>query len=133
MQENFTKINDYTLRQTWEEPEQKMPGYSVGLKIFSRITRTFNFLSAQVTTQTRDITFETRGPDAGGSSSVAAQTVVQNFNEFQSDLEIRAMHKKLVELEGRPPELEDVLSARQNLNGKPRLDSPRNTSSAPGR
>lgn len=116
MQESFDKINDYTLRQTLQEPELTLPGYSQQLKVQSRITRIFNFLSAQITTTTRDLTYEARGSESGGSSAVSSQTSVQNFDDVQSDLEIRAMHKKLVELKGKPPAIDDIL---RSMNKKP--------------
>lgn len=109
MKESFDKINDYTLRQTLTEPEQILPGYTSGLKVHARITRLFNFMAAQITTVTRDMTYESRGGDAGGSSSVATQTSIQNFSDVQSGLEIRAMHQKLIELKGKPPALDDIL------------------------
>lgn len=109
MKETFAKINDYTLRQTLEEPEEQIAGYSRSLQIRARITRQFNFLAAQVTTTTRDLTYEPRGGDAGGSSSVASQTLIENFNDIQSDLEIRMMHKKLQELGGKPPAIDEII------------------------
>ncbi len=116
MKETFDKINDYTLRQTLTEPEQILSGYSSGLKVNARITRIFNFMAAQITTVTRDMTYESRGGDAGGSSSVATQTSIQNFGDVQSDLEIRAMHKKLTELQGKPPAIDDILGG---INKRP--------------
>lgn len=116
MEESFDKINDYTLRQTLQEPELTLPGYSQQLKVQSRITRIFNFLSAQITTTTRDLTYEARGSESGGSSAVSSQTSIQNFDDVQSDLEIRAMHKKLTELDGKPPAIDDIL---RGMNKKP--------------
>lgn len=109
MKETFAKINDYTLRQTLEEPEGQIAGYSRSLQIRARITRQFNFLAAQVTTTTRDLTYEPRGTEAGGSSSVASQTLIENFNDIQSDLEIRMMHKKLQEMGGKPPAIDEIM------------------------
>ncbi len=124
MQERFEKINDYTLRQTLQESDQELSGYSQQLTVQSRITRIFNFLAAQITTTTRDLTYEPRGSESGGSSAVSSQTFVQNFDDVQSDLEIRAMHSKLLELKGKPPALDTVLADRKATTGKPKLGAP---------
>lgn len=109
MRENVFKINDYTIAQQLEAHPETIDGYQDGLAVRGRITRTFNFLSAQVTTVTRDLTYETRGGSAGGSSSVSTQTIIQNFSDIQSDAEIRLMHQKLRDAGGKPPAIDDVL------------------------
>lgn len=116
MQEELLKLNDYTLVQKTEAPDVTRRGYGDGLKVLSQVTRTFNFLAAQLTTTTRDVTYEGRGSEAGGSSAVHTQTFIQNFEDMQSDREIAYMHKKLTELKGNPPPLEDVLG--NNLGKK---------------
>lgn len=116
MKEELIKLNDYTLIQKTEAPDVTRSGYSSGLKALSQVTRTFNFLAAQLTTTTRDITYEARGSEAGGTSAVHTQTFIQNFEDMQSDREIAYMHKKLVELDGKPPALEEVLG--NNLGKK---------------
>lgn len=125
MHEHFVKVNDYTLRHIVEDPERQSGGYTSGLRLLSSVTRTFNYMSAQVTTQTRDLAYELRGSNAGGAASVSTQTLVQNFSDLQSDLEIRMMHRKLIELGGQPPALDNLQTGRQALAGKPRLETPR--------
>ncbi|MBW7910458.1 MAG: hypothetical protein H3C49_04160 [Alphaproteobacteria bacterium] len=126
MQERLEKINDYTLSQTLHASSESLSGYSHSLTIQSRITRIFNFLSAQVTTVTRDLTYEPRGSESGGSSSVSTQTSVQNFSDVQSDAEIRLMHAKLKnDLKGNPPPIEDILDTQANVAGKPKLQPKR--------
>lgn len=110
MREMFKKLNDYTLIHRIDAPEEELDGYHRNLKINTRITRTFNFLSAQLTTTTRDMTYESRGGDAGGSSSVSTQTIIENFDSIQSKAEIRLMHAELQKQNGKPPPLEEVLS-----------------------
>lgn len=119
MKETFTKVNDYTLQQTLAEPVTEIRAYDT-FQVYSRLTRTFNFLAAQVITTTRDMTFQSRGSSAGGSSSVSTQTTVQNFSDIQSDAEIRFMHKKLVSLQGHPPAIDDVLRGLGKKNSAPR-------------
>jgi len=122
MKETFTKINDYTLQQQLEAPKETVNAYQE-LQIHSRITRIFNFEAAQLTTTTRDITFQSRGGDAGGSSSVSTQTSIQNFEDIQSGTEIARMHKKLQEQGGNPPALETITGG---LGKRPGLSATRN-------
>jgi len=122
MRERLDKINDYTLRQTFVAPDETLSGYSQQLTIQSRITRIFNFMAGQITTVTRDLTYEPRGGESGGSSSVSTQTVIENFGDVQSDAEIRFMHEKLkTELKGNPPPLEDIL---RSIGKKPAAHLP---------
>lgn len=102
--EKLVKDNDYTISQV-----RAGKGYEDSVNFNSRITRTFNFLAAQVTTQTRDITYQGGGYKSGGSSGVAATVTIQNFDEFQSKAEIRLMHEELVKLGGHPPAIDEVL------------------------
>lgn len=124
MKEELIKLNDYTLIQKTEAPDVTRSGYSGGLKVLSQVTRTFNFLSAQLTTTTRDVTYESRGGEAGGTSAVATQTFIQNFEDMQSPREIAYMHAKLKEMNGNPPPLEDITGG---LNKKSGLGSLRNS------
>ncbi|HEX2753076.1 MAG TPA: hypothetical protein VHP34_08260 [Alphaproteobacteria bacterium] len=124
MKEELIKLNDYTLIQKTEAPDVTRSGYSDGLKILSQVTRTFNFLAAQVSTTTRDVTFESRGSEAGGTSAVATQTFIQNFEDMQSSREIAFMHAKLKDLGGNPPPLEEITGS---LNKKGGVSSLRNT------
>ncbi len=105
---NFTedtmKENDYTLSVI-----RKGEGYDTGVSFNTRITRTFNFLAQQVTTMTRDITYQGGGYKTGGSSGVSTAIAHQRFDDFQSDAEIRLMHEKLTQLGGKPPALDEIL------------------------
>lgn len=70
------------------------------------IRKTFNFLSAQVTTVLREEAHDTYSRK---SISVSTQMFTQNFNDIQSAGEIRLMHEKLVELGGTPPDLSAII------------------------
>jgi len=118
MKETFTKVNDYTLLQTLRAADDETSAWGSSFFVKSQLTRSFNFLSAQVTTISRDVTFQSRGSEAGGSSSVSTQKTIENFRDIQSDAEIRLMHEKLKELKGNPPPLEDILATADI--GKPR-------------
>ncbi|MDP2206727.1 MAG: hypothetical protein Q8K65_10535 [Alphaproteobacteria bacterium] len=116
MKETFAKLNDYTLLQTLRAADEETSAWGASFYVKSQLTRSFNFLSAQVTTISRDITFQSRGADAGGSSSVSTQTIIQNFSDIQSDAEIRLMHEKLKEKSGNPPPLDDILRGMGKKN-----------------
>ncbi len=109
---SYHKKNDYSLIEHSVEAGEENDMY-----FSSSLSRTFNFLSGQVTTVTRDFIYEPRGSSAGGSASVATQLYVQNFTDLGSLAEVRLMHQKLVELAGNPPPLEEIL---QDNMGKPR-------------
>lgn len=117
MKEELIKLNDYTLIQKTEAPDVTRGGYSNGLKVLSQVTRTFNFLAAQMTTTTRDVTFESRGSEAGGTSAVATQTFIQNFDDMQSNREVAYMHAQLKELGGNPPPLEEITGSLGKKTG----------------
>jgi transketolase N-terminal domain/subunit len=123
MKETFTKINDYTLRQTLEEPKETISAYS-DFQVYARITRIFNFEAAQLTATTRDMVLLSRGSEAGGSTAVSTQTTIQNFEDIQSGAEIARMHKKLKDLGGKPPALESFTGG---LGKKPSGLTPRKT------
>ena len=117
MTEKFTKDNDYTISVITESSiEHKSE--NAGDKIYqvSSLTKTFNFLSAQVTMTRRDSIFQSRNTQGGGSASVSTQMIIQNFRDIQSYAEIKLMHQKLRDLDGKPPELSEVLPI---LNKKP--------------
>ncbi|MDE1152970.1 MAG: hypothetical protein PW788_10575 [Micavibrio sp.] len=105
MNEQFNAISGYMLRIDFRREDyshggvQKSDGY----------TRIFNFLAREVTTVTRDWVSEGRGSSAAGTSSVSSSSHIQSFDDLPSDLEIRHMHAKLLELGGKPPALEDIL------------------------
>lgn len=101
----YTVDNDYTLSEiitrTPEEPNS-FSGRSV-------ITRTFNFLAQQVTTHVRDsVLGNSGGYKSGGAGNVSTAFTQQHFEDFRSDAEIVFMHKKLKELKGNPPPIEDI-------------------------
>ena len=103
MEENFTKLNDYTLRVTAEERTgYRREGY----------TKLFNFLARQVTTTHRDWLFEDRGSSAAGEAAMATTTIVESFDDLPGTGEVELMHKKLIDLDGKPPALDTVLPPR---------------------
>jgi len=105
MQEQFNAVSGYMLRIDFRREDytrdgvQKSDGY----------TRIFNFLSREVATLHRDWLSEGRGSSAGGTSAVSSTSHIQSFDDLASDLELRHMHAKLLELGGTPPALEDIL------------------------
>lgn len=123
MNEELIKLNDYTLIQKTEAPDVTRSGYGSGLKVLSQVTRTFNFMAAQLTTTTRDVSFESRGSEAGGTSAVATQTFIQNFEDMQFGREVAHMHAQLIELGGNPPPLEEITG---NISKKGSVGSLRN-------
>lgn len=100
---DYIKDNDYTLRV-----EDEHSSNSVSYRGLARI---FNFKAAQVTTIYREWIAGTAG------NSLTSQMSVQNFDEVQSQSEIREMRDKLVELGGSPPPLEELASLK-----KPKLN-----------
>jgi hypothetical protein len=54
--------------------------------------------------------------DSDGNA-VAMQMIIQNFDDIQSQAEIREMREKLVELGGSPPPLDELAALK-----KPRLN-----------
>lgn len=107
MTEEFKKDNDYTISVVTETSNKTKGEYAV--ESASILTRTFNFLSAQVTTTKQDSIYQSRGYHGGGSSSIATQMFIHNFSDIQSYGEIKLMHAKLVEMGGTPPELSDII------------------------
>jgi len=124
MKEELIKLNDYTLVQKTEAPDETRYNYNGGLKVLSQVTRTFNFMSAQLTTTTRDVTFEGHSGAAGGTSAIATQTFIQNFGDMESGREVAYMHAQLTALGGTPPPLEEITGG---LNKKSGVGSLRNT------
>src|SRR4051812_20924546 len=93
--EDYIKDNDYTLSIV-----RKGENSSGSTNFSSSITRSFNFAAQQMTTFTRDITWQDQqlGYHTAGSTAVAATSTVQRFDEFQSQDEIKLMRDKLVAL-----------------------------------
>lgn len=121
MRETFKRVNDYTLLQTLRADDDEASAWGSSFYVKSQLTRSFNFLSAQITTTSRDVTFQSRGSEAGGSSSVSAQTIIENFRDVQSDAEIRLMYEKLKELKGKPPPIEEIMGGIGKKNTAPSL------------
>jgi hypothetical protein len=105
VQETFTKENDYTLGQHWSEATDH-GDYTVD-KV--KLSRYFNFLSCQVTTLFREKLTEPGTNDVAGMGALTSQLKIQNFSDIESPNEIRLMHAKLLEQEGKPPPLDEVL------------------------
>ena len=118
MSETFTKKNDYTLTVTNDESRVLQEVDDVlNVQITSSLEKTFNFLSAQVTTVTRERIFQPRGSSSSGAAaSVSIQMIIQNFSDIQSPEELKLMHRKLVELGGAPPELSDIMPILDKKN-----------------
>lgn len=114
----YRKEDDYTLRVT-----NRVPGAE------GTLCRYFNFAAAQVTSifsakvEKEDHRKEGySNPAVATSVSVAltSQMQVQNFGDFDSDVEIEMMREKLVELGGKPPATDIVKGKRPGGGLKPR-------------
>jgi len=105
-EETYVKDNAHTLSVITTRAIEDAPS---SIRTISRVTRTFNFLAAQVTTQTYDAALQSGGYKTGGVAAMSTATLQQQFDEFSSDREIRFMHDKLVELGGTPPAVDDLL------------------------
>lgn len=99
--EEFNLDNPYTLSVT-----RNLAGSADSLSLSASITRTFNFLAAEVSTHTRDVTHQSN--HRGVTSAVSTTMTVQKFTDLASDAELRLMHAKLKELGGAPPDLGDI-------------------------
>ena len=122
MAEVFSALNTYTLRVVDEE-KRTLDNYgSQYMTHLSSITRTFNFLAAQVETVTRDLLYQSHGSERGGAASVATISRVEGFEELPSTAEVRFMHEKLKALGGMPPALEDVYGAGKKPARLPRAE-----------
>lgn len=116
MTDKFFVENDYTLSAVREtETMRKSENTEDRIVYVSSLTRTFNFMSAQVTTIKCDRMCQSRGTESGGSAAVSTQMVIENFNDIQLTAEIELMHEKLVEMGGKPPAIVDILG-RLNKN-----------------
>ena len=112
MSEEFVKENDYTLSVVKQEV-MELPSYgSYNAQRTLSLTRTFNFMSAQVTTVIRDSLFESHGSESGGSAAISTQIIIQNFSDIDSKEEIKLMHQKLIEMDGKPPALPGTLDKK---------------------
>ncbi|MDP2206726.1 MAG: hypothetical protein Q8K65_10530 [Alphaproteobacteria bacterium] len=101
----YSVDNDYTLSETTLRTPDEANSFS-GRTV---MTRTFNFLAQQVTTHVRDsVVGNSGGYKNGGAGGISTALTQQHFEEFRSDAEIVFMHKKLKELKGNPPPLEEI-------------------------
>jgi hypothetical protein len=101
IKEDFTKLNDYTLRV---EHSEERSHSNTRLRISH--ARTFNFLARQVETIHSENLYDYKN-DVPVSLSTYGR--VESFDELPSSLEIKFMHAKLIEMEGKPPALEEIL------------------------
>jgi hypothetical protein len=113
-EENFVKDNAHTLSVITTRAVENAPS---SIRTISRVTRTFNFLAAQVTTQTYDAALQSGGYQSGGVAAMSTTTLQQQFDDFASDREIRFMHNKLVEMGGTPPAIDDLLGGLGKKTG----------------
>lgn len=107
MAEEIVKDNDYTLSVIQTAQEELPSNYSNTIPTHkASLTRTFNFLSEQVTTITRDTVSSPMFNGSGGdaATAVTSQMIIQNFSDFDSTKEIELMREKLKEMGGTPPE-----------------------------
>jgi len=105
MKEEFEKVNDYMIAV--KLTLDSLSGYNSNGR--HELTRIFNFQSGQVTTIARDWLHQDRGSESGGSSASALQMSVQNFGDIEQQGEIEIMHRRLVQMGGKPPALADIL------------------------
>lgn len=98
-EEVFEKLNDYTISATLDFDRME--------RADSELRRIFNFKAQQVT----DIY------SMWYSQAVTSSMTTQKFSELDSLDEVKLMHKKLIELDGRPPALPESADGL----GKPRI------------
>lgn len=125
MANSYKKLNEYTLEvvQSLDDEKASLGSYSS----FSdfRLTRVFNFGTGQVTTLARHFSGVAGrySSDAGAGVASTLQMNVQNFRDLPSLYEVELMHRKLRDLGGSPPALEDMLGGGAVV-GKRRLGAP---------
>lgn len=126
MEEDFEKMNDYTLRVTSVLYSAKKDHHNTIEKRDVELTRIFNFESAQVTTigTSATVTMPKPGYSGGSGVSDSMQVTITDFADISSTTELARMHAKLKKLGGKPPALEEVLG--NNLGKKPGLGAIRN-------
>jgi hypothetical protein len=111
MKETFEKVNDYTLRvDQLLESKTDTVGYAASSQN-TRLTRIFNFEAAQITTivKASSLVANRYGHDGGAGASDSVQMNITDFEDLTSVRELSRMHKKLIELGGAPPVLDDVV------------------------
>lgn len=112
MTETITKENDYTLKIVQTDDSTSSWGGNVPVHIRNSYTRIFNFAAGQITTLPVTKIFQSLEGRAAGNSSISSQMHIQNFTDLPSTLELEILHKKLEDLGGHPPPLNDVLNGR---------------------
>jgi hypothetical protein len=122
--EEYVKDNDYTISIVRKQRDM-LENSSPAIWHDHSVTRTFNFLSRQVSTFTRDMTFQAGGYKYGGSSSVATTMNIQNFDDLPSQAEVHLMHQKLSGMGGHPPLVDDA--GKDNCKRAVRLAAPGDT------
>jgi hypothetical protein len=118
LEEEFNRVGDHILRVDFRQQE----GRFSDIYKYNGYTRLFNFLSRQVTTIHRDWLCEGRGSGAAGEAALSSHVETQSFDALPSAEELKIMYKKLKELGGAPPPLEDILPEALGKSG-PRLRS----------
>lgn len=126
MQEDFEKVNDYTLRVTSVLYSAKKDHRTTNESRDVELTRIFNFESAQITTigTSATVTIPKPGYSGGSGASDSMQVTITDFADLPSTTELARMHAKLKKLGGKPPALEEVLG--NNLGKKTGLSGMRN-------
>ena len=126
MSEKFEKLNDYTLEVRIDMSPKTHRPESYELGETAKLRRIFNFRAAQVTTIMQQSAYiaSDYSSEGGAGVTAASQMNIQNFDDIQSQFEIELMHKKLCELGGKPPSMEQL---RGGPNKKPGLGGLRNS------
>lgn len=118
MGEDYRKINSYTLEVVQDLGDASLNLGSYRSPSDYRLTRIFNFGSGQITTLARHFAgvASNYSSDHGAGVASSLQMDIQDFADLPSLHEVKLMHKKLKELKGNPPPLEDIISKKL---GKP--------------
>ena len=113
MTERISMENDYTLKLEWSDEAHYQYGDGGPIKKESVLKRIFNFAAGQITTTSVERTFQSRNYNgSNGHSSITSQMHIEKFTDLASTIELQILHKKLTELGGHPPPLDDVLGGR---------------------
>lgn len=104
----YTKEDDYTLLATSEVPDG------------GKLCRYFNFAAGEITTIYREKAemqvektsgySSTANVSVSVSTALTSQMSVRKFSELDSFNEVALLHKKLVDLKGNPPPLDDIIN-----------------------
>ncbi|MBI1214454.1 MAG: hypothetical protein GC185_01385 [Alphaproteobacteria bacterium] len=108
-QPEYDKLDDSTLRVTYDMAGKKGDNWGA-----PRLSRIFNFEARQLITLyerggTQDFSIPGRyGNTTGKSAAVTSDLQVQNFSELDTTAELARMHKKLKDMGGKPPSIDDL-------------------------